>query len=76
MTYYESKQKDVLEEIKQNNFLGFAMKSNCNVRTYNAIKRYDINEKTDLTDLSKYYTIGLKSGLELRQLQKNYIKKH
>jgi len=55
-------------------FKEFASKNGCSIRVYNAIHHYGINEKTDLSDLSNYRTIGKKSGPELKKLQKDYNK--
>ncbi len=54
-------------------FKEYLLKVGCSIRIFNAVHHYDINEKTDLNDLSMYRTIGKKSGPELIQLQKNYI---
>ena len=55
-------------------FKEFASKNGCSVRVFNAIHHYDINEKTDLSNLSHYRNLGRKSGPELIQLQKDYNK--
>lgn len=53
-------------------FVKFVIKMECSVRAYSSIVRHGIDENTDLSDISKFRNIGIKSGAEIIDLQNLY----
>ena len=63
---------DIETRLKTDSFIKYCIKCECSVRAYSSILRNRIYENTDMSDLSIYRNIGLRTGKEIKELQCAY----